>query len=256
MKVALIQQNTIWSNPKENCRHLDDVLHLLRTAVDLIVLPEMFSTGFVTNPKTSAEKSPYYSLRWMKRVAKKNNCAVAGGVSVSDGGSFYNRFFFVKPDGTYVQYDKRHLFSYGGETDEYTPGDQRVIVEWRGVRFLLSVCYDLRFPVWLRNKNDYDVILCIASWPAVRRFAWDTLCSARAIENQCYMCAVNRIGIDPVCEYNGGTRIVNPYGVNLALIDDDVEGIVTADLDLSALNVYREKFPLMADADNFCILAE
>ncbi|MBP5210477.1 MAG: amidohydrolase [Bacteroidales bacterium] len=256
MKVSLVQQNIIWCDPKANHEHLEDLFGIVRNSVDLIVLPEMFSTGFVMNPAQEAEKSPYPSLRWMKSIAKKNNCAVAGGVSVNEGGIYYNRFYFVKPDGKVTFYNKKHLFTYGGEKAAYTAGNNRVIVEWRGVRFLLTVCYDLRFPVWLRNRDDYDVILCIASWPSVRRIAWDSLCSARAIENQCYVCAVNRIGIDPLCEYNGGTRVINPYGINLALIDNDTEGIVTAELDLTALQVYRDKFPILSDADNFCIIAE
>ncbi len=169
----------------------------------LIVLPEMFSTGFITMPAGEAE-SDGASLGWMKAIAKKYGCAVAGSVATEDGGLFYNRFYFVKPDGTFVKYDKRHLFSFAGEDRRFTAGSEKVITEYNGVRFFLQVCYDLRFPCFSRNilPNPYDAVIYVASWPSPRIGAWDTLLKARAIENQCYAIGVNRVGKDPSCQYN------------------------------------------------------
>ncbi|MDY6319431.1 MAG: nitrilase-related carbon-nitrogen hydrolase [Bacteroidales bacterium] len=216
----------------------------------LIVLPEMFSTGFITMPAGEAE-SDGASLGWMKAIAKKYGCAVAGSVATEDGGLFYNRFYFVKPDGTFVKYDKRHLFSFAGEDRRFTAGSEKVITEYNGVRFFLQVCYDLRFPCFSRNilPNPYDAVIYVASWPSPRIGAWDTLLKARAIENQCYAIGVNRVGKDPSCQYNGHSSIVDPYGNASASCAEGVEEIVSADLDLDSLQAFRDKFPVLKDAD-------
>ena len=202
----------------------------------LIVLPEMFSTGFITMPAGEA---------------KKYGCAVAGSVATEDGGLFYNRFYFVKPDGTFVKYDKRHLFSFAGEDRRFTAGSEKVITEYNGVRFFLQICYDLRFPCFSRNilPNPYDAVIYVASWPSPRIGAWDTLLKARAIENQCYAIGVNRVGKDPSCQYNGHSSIVDPYGNASASCAEGVEEIVSADLDLDSLQAFRDKFPVLKDAD-------
>lgn len=216
----------------------------------LIVLPEMFSTGFITMPAGEAE-SDGASLGWMKAIAKKYGCAVAGSVATEDGGLFYNRFYFVKPDGTFVKYDKRHLFSFAGEDRRFTAGSEKVITEYNGVRFFLQICYDLRFPCFSRNilPNPYDAVIYVASWPSPRIGAWDTLLKARAIENQCYAIGVNRVGKDPSCQYNGHSSIVDPYGNASASCAEGVEEIVSADLDLDSLQAFRDKFPVLKDAD-------
>ena len=216
----------------------------------LIVLPEMFSTGFITMPAGEAE-SDCASLGWMKAIAKKYGCAVAGSVATEDGGLFYNRFYFVKPDGTFVKYDKRHLFSFAGEDRRFTAGSEKVITEYNGVRFFLQICYDLRFPCFSRNilPNPYDAVIYVASWPSPRIGAWDTLLKARAIENQCYAIGVNRVGKDPSCQYNGHSSIVDPYGNASASCAEGVEEIVSADLDLDSLQAFRDKFPVLKDAD-------
>ena len=216
----------------------------------LIVLPEMFSTGFITMPAGEAE-SDGASLGWMKAIAKKYGCAVAGSVATEDGGLFYNRFYFVKPDGTFVKYDKRHLFSFAGEDRRFTAGSEKVITEYNGVRFFLQICYDLRFPCFSRNilPNPYDAVIYVASWPSPRIGAWDTLLKARAIENQCYAIGVNRVGKDPSCQYNGHSSIVDPYGNASASCAEGVEEIVSADLDLDSLQAFRDKFPMLNDAD-------
>ena len=173
MKVIILQTDICWADPEENLKRADKMMDACLGA-DLYVLPEMFSTGFCTRPEGVAEPAGHGSLEWMKRKAAAGNCAVAGSIATEDGGKYYNRFYFVCPDGTVTWYDKKHLFTYGGEHKRYTPGNERVIVAFRGVRFLLQVCYDLRFPVWSRNRKDYDAILYVASWPAPRVDAWKT----------------------------------------------------------------------------------
>ena len=161
--------------------------------------------------------------------------------------------FFVKPDGSVTTYDKRHLFTYGGEKERFTGGDRRVIVEWRGVRFLLLVCYDLRFPVWMRNRGDYDAILFVANWPVVRQDAWETLLKARSIENQCYVAGVNRVGKDPVCEYLGGSALYNPFGQTVVRCKDAEMDVATGKLSMAMLEEFRAKFPVLEDADDFIL---
>jgi len=202
LKIALFQQDIIWADPVANRAKLESVLQKAAGA-DLCVLPEMFSTGFATVPEGIAEEAPSQTLEWMKLTAAQNGMAIAGTIALHENGKYYNRFYFVKPDGEVASYDKRHLFTYGGEDKTFAAGSSRCVVEWKGVRFLLLICYDLRFPVWIRNRKDYDAIICVASWPTVRRKAWDALLKARAIENQCFVAAVDRTGNDPSCSYSG-----------------------------------------------------
>ena len=257
MKICLIQFDIAWGAPQANCAKLDELLARAPQA-DLYVLPEMFTTGFATLPGATVEHEPSEGLAWMQRKAAELHAAVAGSIALEipdqvgdDEGKCVNRFYFVRPDGSYEQYDKRHLFGYGGEGERFLAGDRRVVVEYMGVRFLLAVCYDLRFPVWLRSRDDYDAILLVASWPDVRRFAWDTLARARAIENACYVAAVNRVGTDPACTYNGGTAWIGPYGETLAEAADGREGVVSGEIDLAHIATYHTKFPVLSDADSF-----
>jgi predicted amidohydrolase len=252
MKINLIQTDIVWGDPQANCAHLDKLLAGAEPA-DLYVLPEMFSTGFATLPDATVEHEPSAGLAWMQRKAKELNAAIAGSIALEIGEKCANRFYFVRPDGTFEQYDKRHLFGYGGEGKRFRGGSERVIVKYQGVRFLLAVCYDLRFPVWLRNRDDYDAILLVASWPDVRRFAWDTLTRARAIENACYVAAVNRVGSDPACTYNGGTAWIGPYGETLAEAADGQERVISGEIDLDHLAAYHAKFPVLEDADCFTL---
>jgi len=250
MKINLIQTDIVWGDPQANCAHLDKLLAGAEPA-ELYVLPEMFSTGFATLPNATVEHEPAAGLAWMQRKAQELHAAIAGSIALEVGEKCVNRFYFVRPDGTYEQYDKRHLFGYGGEGERFQAGRERVIVKYLGVRFLLAVCYDLRFPVWLRSRDDYDVMLLVASWPDVRRFAWDTLARARAIENACYVAAVNRVGTDPACTYNGGTAWIGPYGETLAEAADDRESVVSGEIDLARIATYHTKFPVLSDADSF-----
>ena len=253
MKICLVQFDIAWGDPQANCTHLDALLAKAPEA-DLYVLPEMFTTGFATLEGATVEREPAIGLAWMQRKAAELKAAVAGSIALGlPSGKCANRFYFVRPDGSFEYYDKRHLFGYGGEGERFTGGQRRVVVEYGGVRFLLAVCYDVRFPVWLRNRDDYDAILLVASWPDVRRFAWDTLSRARAIENACYLAAVNRVGTDPACSYNGGTAFIGPYGETLAAVSDGEEGFACAELDLEHLAAYHAKFPVLEDADDFTI---
>lgn len=247
MKIALIQTEIVWGSPEANIAVMDTLIDHAGKA-DLYVLPEMFSTGFVMQPENYAEKQGL-SLKWMQGKARQTDAAVCGSLAVADGDKYYNRFYFVKPDGSVAVYNKRHLFTYSGEHEHYQQGNGRTVVEWRGVRILLQVCYDLRFPVFSRNHKDYDLALYVASWPESRRMVWDILLKARAIENQCYVAGVNRVGDDQKCHYNGGTAIISPYGNVVSAAADNETYVVVATLDMEKLKAFREKFPVLDDAD-------
>lgn len=252
MKVSIIQHDIVWGNPAENRLRLKQQIET-QPGADLYVLTEMWSTGFAINPEGVAERDEA-SLQWMKDMAVQMQAAIAGSLAIEQDGSFHNRLYFVKPDGEVEYYDKRHLFSYGGEDKYYSPGTERVVVEWKGVRFLLTVCYDLRFPVWMRYCNDYDAIICVANWPTVRIDSWQTLLRARAIENQCYVVGVNRVGKDPNCDYCGCSAIINPYGQTIAECEKDKECSMEAVFDMEKLNAYRVKFPALKEKDKFEII--
>lgn len=253
MKVCLIQMDVVWHAPEENRLRAAELMEQ-QPGADLYVLPEMFSTGFVMNPEVMAEPAVGgETLAWMKCMADKLNAVVAGSVSVEEDGKYYNRFYFVKPGGEVTFADKRHLFAYGGEDHCYTAGTSRVVVEWCNVRILLLVCYDLRFPVWSRSRDDFDMMIYVANWPAAREGAWDTLLRARSIENQCYVVGVNRVGTDPVCEYTGGSVLVDAYGRTVAGCDKGKEQAVCAIPDMIRLHTFRRKFPVLKDADDFLL---
>lgn len=251
MNITILQTDILWAQPEANRQRISQLIEHLGPT-DLIVLPEMFSTGFATQPEGIAEGDGG-SLRWMAAMAASTQAAVAGSIAIREGERYYNRFYFVKPDGELAFYDKRHLFTYGGEDKAFTPGRDRVVVEWRGVRILLQVCYDLRFPVFSRNHDDYDLVLYVANWPEGRRQAWDLLLRARAIENQCYVLGVNRVGKDPYCEYSGGTAGIDPYGKTLSACADGEEGFAEVVIDMEELQSFRKKFPVLNDADSFTL---
>lgn len=256
MVITLLQQDIVWGNPAANQEAAERAI-LAAENSDLYVLPEMWSTGFATEPEGIAE-SDGSSLNWMKQMANRLDAAVAGSIATETEGKYYNRFYFVKPaingsDNEIEYYDKHHLFTYSGEHLRYTAGERRVVVEWRGWRFLLQVCYDLRFPIFARNCADgpdaYDVALYVASWPTSRRAPWDALLRARAIENQCYVCGVDRTGDDPACHYNGGTAIIDAYGTTVAACPDGEVSSITVELDKDKLSAFRKKFPVLSDRD-------
>jgi len=250
MQTVILQHDIAWANPEENRLRLGRLIDAQPQA-DLYVLAEMWSTGFATQPEGIAESDHSESLQWMVAKARERNAALAGSIAVKSGSRYYNRFYFVRPDGTIDHYDKRHLFTYGGEHEHFTRGEERVVAEWRGVRFLLEVCYDLRFPVWSRNRGDYDAIIYVASWPTPRVEAWSTLLRARAIENQCYVVGVNRVGEDPACQYCGASAVIDPYGRTLAECERGRECAAGALIDMDALNAFRQKFPVLNDREDF-----
>lgn len=253
MKISLVQMDLAWGDPQANLARAAEAIAAAASGADLYVLPEMFTTGFATQADARLDEDPERTVGWMKAQARALDAAVAGSVAMRDGEICVNRFFFVKPDGSVTTYDKRHLFTYGGERERFTAGDRRVVVEWRGVRFLLLVCYDLRFPVWMRNRGDYDAMLVVANWPVVRQDAWETLLKARAIENQCYVVGVNRVGKDPVCEYLGGSEFFNPFGQSRARCADGETSVATGTLVMDMLEDFRKKFPVLEDADDFIL---
>lgn len=254
MRVNLIQMDILWAGQQTNRLHAEEMMRSMDRA-DLYILPEMFTTGFATQPEGIAEEmqdGTCPSIEWMKGMASELDAAIAGSIAVHEEGvGFANRFCFVCPNGECLFYDKHHLFTYAGEHLRYTPGTERVVAEFRGVRFLLQICYDLRFPVFSRNNSSepYDAIIYVANWPASRLEAWLTLLKARAIENQCYVCAVNRVGKDTACIYSGGTLLVDPYGRVQAQCPMDKETCMSAQMDMDALYAFRSKFPVLMDAD-------
>lgn len=247
-RVAVCQFDVEWCNTPSNLAHAESFV--ARAGADLVVLPEMFATGFTTEPRTVAEPMEGPIAEWMRSMAAKYGCALVGTAIIEAEGNFYNRTLFVEPSGRVTHSDKRHLFSIGGEAEQLTAGSERVVVEYGGLRWLMLTCYDLRFPVWSRNRGDYDVVLYPAAWPASRRFAWQTLLRARAIENEAYVIGANRTGSDPTVGYSGDSAILDFRGQTLAEIGDD-EGVITAELDPNELEHFREKFPVFRDSDEF-----
>lgn len=252
-RIVMAQTDISWCDPETNRKRIEN-LFFQSDPCDLFVLPEMFSSGFCMEPwLPGVADSAQETLEWMQKLAKFRNCALTGSLSVCEQGNYYNRLYFVTPTSMFV-YDKRHLFSYGGEDKVYQPGKERVIVSYRGVRILLQICYDLRFPVFCRNHGDYDIILYVANWPVSRIGAWDILLRARALENQCYVVAVNRVGKDPVSEYVGHSQIVDAFGQIVVKGEEGKECCSFAMLDLDRLRHFRSKFPVLSDADSFTLL--
>ncbi|MDE6140543.1 MAG: amidohydrolase [Alistipes sp.] len=248
LRVAVCQYDIEWYATQANLARVDDMLSGIDA--DLIVLPEMFQTGFVTDVERVAETMEGETVAAMRRWAERSNAAIAGGAVIRDGGVCRNRLLFVEPSGRVSHTDKRHLFSPSNEHKRFEPGRRRTIVEWRGVRFLLQICYDLRFPVWSRNRGDYDAVIYSALWPAPRQRAWTTLLAARAIENQCYAIGVNRTGDEPGLHYAGGSRIVDFRGDEIVALDE-AAGVAVGELDLEPMMAFREKFTALHDADRF-----
>ena len=248
MKITLLQTDIVWNNPQLNCANASALI-AQNSGADIYILPEMFSTGFATDPEGIAETNNY-SLNWLKNTAQQYNAAICGSVAIKDdSGLFRNRLYFVYPNGDVNFYDKHHLFGIGGEAAHFTKGEERVVVRYKDIRILLQICYDIRFPIFSRNRNDYDVAIYVANWPTTRLAAWNTLLHARAIENQCYVVGVNRCGNDPTCEYSGGSMLIDAYGRTIIEAPQNTECAVSATLDMNRLNAFRQKFPVLNDAD-------
>ena len=253
LKISIVQTDIAWENKLENLRMLREKLHALRGTTEIVVLPEMFSTGFTMKSRELAEPVSGITVRILKELAADFQLALCGSFICSERSNYYNRAFFITPEGEEFYYDKRHLFRMGNEAEYFSSGNNKLIISYRGWNICLLVCYDLRFPVWSRNvNNEYDLLIYVASWPQARRLAWDTLLCARALENMCYVCGVNRIGVDGnKLIYNGGSVVFSAKGEVLASVPDGEEGIETVSLSLISLQQLRDKFPVWKDADAF-----
>lgn len=254
LKLALLQQPLVWLDAQANLRHFDMLLEPLRQC-DVIVLPEMFTTGFAMN---SAEDTlPEANIvTWLRYWSSQTDALIGGSVAVKTPSGTVNRFLLVEPSGKVHHYDKRHLFRMVGEHQSYAAGTVRIVVEWRGWRILPLICYDLRFPVWSRNQQDYDLALYVANWPSARAKVWQTLLAARAMENQAYVAGCNRVGHDDNGHhYQGDSLILDMQGEILAQAEPEQATVLEAELSLEALKAYREIFPAWCDADKFLIVS-
>ena len=253
MKIAIVQTSLIWENPMENRSHLAQKISGFMEDVDLIVLPEMFSSGFTMNPKAVAETMQGETVSWLQHLAKAKNAAITGSLVIEENGNYYNRLLFVFPDGDIKTYDKRHLFTLAGEDKFYTAGTEKLIVEYKGFRICPLVCYDLRFPVFSRNDANYDLLIYVANWPKLRVNAWDILLKARSVENMCYTIGVNRIGTDANNhEYIGHSQAVDFLG-NYLLEPQEIDGIFIIELDKEKLLETRIKLAFLNDKDDFIL---
>lgn len=246
LKIAGLNLDIFWKNKVRNYDVIADSFKNIEA--DIFLLPEMFSTGFCMDAEDIADRNNE-TLIWMQNFAQQKKTAIAGSVSICENEKFYNRFYFVKPDGNFDYYDKKHLFSYSGEDKIYTAGKVRKIIDYKGFRILLQVCYDLRFPVFQRNLGDYDLVLNVANWPETRVEAWRTLLKARAVENQSFVFGLNRIGTDGnQLNYEESSLILFADGTEISARQNN---IVTAELDLEDLKKFRARFPFLKDADEF-----
>lgn len=253
MKIALIQSSLAWQNPEKNRKKLGEKINAISEHVDLIVLPEMFTSGFTMEPNIVAETMQGETIVWLKHLAKAKNVAITGSLVITENDNFYNRLVFVFPSGEVQFYDKRHLFTLAGEDEIYTAGKQKLIVEYKGWKICPLICYDLRFPVFARNVEEYDALIYVANWPKTRINAWDSLLKARAIENMSYTIGVNRIGEDDnKHEYNGHSQVVNFLGEYL-MEPIEEKGIFIVELNKAELLLARKKFIFLKDRDSFVL---
>ncbi|MBU3011643.1 amidohydrolase [Polaribacter vadi] len=255
LRVVGIQADLVWENPTKNLAFFDEKIRSLPKETDLVVLPEMFTTGFTMEPKNVAEKMNGKTISWMLKMAKENDLAITGSLVIEDDLKYYNRLVFVKPSGKIETYDKRHSFSLAGEDKEYTSGNKKLIVTYKGWKICPLICYDLRFPVWTRNTENYDVLIYVANWPIKRIKAWNTLLKARAIENISYTIGVNRTGTDANnYAYSGNSVIIDCLGDEISNLPKNEIGIIEATLIKSNQQKIREQLGFLNDKDDFNIL--
>ncbi len=255
LSVTIIQSNLLWEDKKGNLKYFQEKIERIKTNTDLIILPEMFTTGFSMNPQPFAEKMDGDTVKWMQNLAKASNAAIAGSIIINEHGNNVNRFLFVKPNGSYQYYDKRHLFAMAGEHKFYTQGDKNILINYKGWRIQPQICYDLRFPVWSRNTNDYDLLIYVANWPEKRVAHWNALLQARAIENQSYVAGVNRIGTDGNNYiYSGDSAIYNPIGEKITKTKPHKKSVETILISKEFIENTRKTLPFLNDKDDFRIL--
>lgn len=251
MKITLIQTDIRWESPEWNRINLENLILDLKDKTDLILLPEMFTTGFTMKSDEYAEFYPDVTSRWMEKMASQTGAAIAATLIIKDKDFFYNRLVFVNPQKKYYYYDKRHLFRMGEEDKYFKSGDKRIVIPYRLWNICPLICYDLRFPVWSRNSGDYDLLIYLANWPSSRKDVWLSLLKARALENQSYVIGLNRVGKDGNgIQYSGNSIVYSPRGEVLLDLKEK-EHIKTVNIDIESLKKFREKFPVWKDSDNF-----
>lgn len=256
LKATIIQVNLHWENVNENLKMFSEKISSIKEETDLIILPEMFSTGFTMNNKPLAEKMNGKTFEWMKKMAKEKKCVITGSVIIEENSNYFNRLIWMRADGSFEIYDKRHLFRYANEQDYYTAGTKKLIVELKGWKICPQICYDLRFPVWIRNQNkEYDILIFVANWPERRNYPREALLIARAIENQAYVIGVNRVGKDGGdINHSGDSVFINPQGEVISKAKSNEEVVMTVSLSYSALEEWRKKFPAWMDADKYKLI--
>ena len=257
INITLVQADLAWEDKRSNLRKFEDFFDKANYKSDLIVLPEMFNTGFIVEPHNLAEKMDGDTMEWIALQAAKQKCVITGSLVIVEGEHYYNRLIWMNPNGEYLTYDKRHLFHPGGEHHQFSQGNKKMVVDLMGWKICPLVCYDLRFPVWSKNTwkdgvYEYDILLYIANWPAARSYAFRQLLIARAIENQCYVVAVNRVGIDGKgTNHQGDSAIIDFKGRHLVELDPDVEAVENLKLSYENLSAFRESFTVGMDWDRF-----
>jgi predicted amidohydrolase len=252
LQLALIQSSLVWENPEENRINFSKKIRGISTDVDVIFLPEMFTTGFTMTPLSIEKKEGEITLTWMQKMAKDTNAALVGSIPFYENNNYTNRLFFVKPNGTFEQYDKRHTFTLAGEDKVYKAGKERIIVDFRGFRICPLICYDLRFPLWARNTENFDALLYVANWPKPRISAWDALLKSRAIENMSYVIGVNRIGTDETGhEYPGHSGVYDGLGEQVVFSEKDE--IIYSKISKEHITSIREKLKFLDDRDDFSL---
>ena len=258
IRISVVQHNIIWENKLANLTALENKINAIEKT-ELVVLPEMFTTGFTMDPAPFAETMNGDTIQWMKQIAQSKKIAIVGSIIIEENNQYFNRLLLVLPNGAIGHYDKRHLFGFAGEQEQYTAGEKRFITSINGIKINLQICYDIRFPVWARQQQhndqpEYDVLINIANWPQKRIYHYKTLLTARAIENQCYVIGVNRTGVDGNGHhYNGQSRIINPLG-NTVYASNILEDVFTYTIDKQEIDKIRSEFPFLKDADEFTIL--
>lgn len=261
LTISIIQANLQWENKAANLSMLEQKIMAIKEKTEIVILPEMFSTGFSMRPEVLAENMEGESVAWMKRVSAAKRVVLTGSLIIEEDGAFYNRLIWMLPNGQYGIYDKRHRFAYAGEDDHYTAGAKRLIASVKGWKINLLICYDLRFPVWARQQSqpegpEYDLLVYVANWPERRNHAWKTLLQARAIENQCYVIGVNRVGEDGNGIYHSGDSMIIDAMGEVLYQKKDEEDIYTITLEKEPLDSIRAKLPFLKDADGFMLMNE
>lgn len=257
LKVAIIQADLVWENSVANLERFEQKFKQIKEGTDLVVLPEMFNTGFSIKSDNNAQTMDGTAFRWMLQKSAALNVSITGSILIKNEGQLFNRLFFVQPNGFYKTYDKRHLFRFAGEHKILTQGTERVIAELKGWKIMPLICYDLRFPVWSKNRTvdetaEYDLLLYVANWPEARKYAWKHLLIARAIENQSFCIGVNRVGVDGYGnQHSGDSMILNPQGQIMAQCKPFTEEIITSTLIYNELTDYRKDFPVGIDWDEW-----